>query len=340
MAESERRKLLKESLKKINKENKSELVQLADTKEDRQKIPTGIEQLDKFIGGGTVCGNFTVIYGGESVGKSTLVLQAIANAQKEDKICCYIDLEHSFDKERAEILGVNLTDLVLAEKCKTAEEALGIVRTLCQDKVVDLIVIDSVQAMSPLNEQQNKGKERKLEEREIAELARTLSKFFKVVAPDVFRAKVSVIMIGQVRISGIGTFFTRASMSGGEAIKHWATTRLFMRRGQTADAPVETYKEDFEDPDGKKRYRTKKKQIGFDCVFKLEKTKSSNSATEGSDLHLPFYYETGFPLPIDLGMPEFKNIKDIFKPDGCDGECTIIDENPKKKRGRPKKNEK
>jgi len=193
--------------------------------------------------------------------------------------------------------------------------------------------------MSPLNEQENKGKERKLQEREIAELARTLSKFFKVVAPDVYRAKASVILIGQVRIGGIGTFFTRATMSGGEAIKHWASTRIFMRRGQTADAPVEKYKETFEDPDGKEHYKTVKKQIGFDCVFKLEKTKSSDSEVEGSQLHIPFYYKTGFTPPEinihgESELEQFSNDK-IDKLVNEDKALSRIDPNPENFKQRP-----
>lgn len=334
MSKSERRKQLEESLKKINKNFKDTLVQFADTKETKEKIPFGIEELDQFIGGGHQCGNFTVIYGGESVGKSTLVLQAIAHAQSLGKVCCYIDLEHSFEKERAEQLGINLGDLILAEQCQTAEQALEIIRTLCKDKVVDLFVVDSIQAMSPINEQENKGKLRQLEEKEIAELARLLSKFFKVSAPDVFRAKASVLMIGQVRIGGIGTFFTRATMTGGQAIRHWASSRLFIRRGQTADAPTEKYKETWIDPDGKQRYRTKSKQIGFDCVFKLEKTKSADSQKEGSEIHLPFYYDSGFKEPIineelniDANTEDGKKVLEDLK--------EIVE--PKKKRGRPKK---
>jgi len=127
MAESERRKLLKESLKKINKDHKHNLIKLGDTVDDIEKIPLGIPLLDDFIGGGTKTGTFTVIYGGESVGKSTLTLQAIANAQKLGKLCCYIDLEHSYEKPRARALGVNTQDLVLSDECKTAEDALGII---------------------------------------------------------------------------------------------------------------------------------------------------------------------------------------------------------------------
>jgi len=294
MEKSERRKKLEETMKKFNKGQKDSILDFGTSSEDLEAIPTGIKLIDDFTGGGSKRGSFSIIYGGFSVGKSTLVLQQIGNAQKEGKICCYIDLEHSFDKQRAEQLGVNLDDLILAEKCGNAEQALEIIRALCKEKVVDYFAVDSVQAMSPLNEQENKGKERQLVEKEIAELARTLSKFFRVVAPDVFNAKASVVMIGQVRIHGIGTFFTRAGLTGGEALKHWASQMIFIRNGQGADAPVNSFKRYFLDPDGKLRYKTENKKIGFDAVLKLEKSKSSKSANEGSEIHVPFVFEKGF----------------------------------------------
>ena len=316
--ENERKKKLLETMKSFNKGQRSEILSFGNEAEDKELIPTGIKTIDKFIGGGTKRGTFTVIYGGQSVGKSTLVLQTIANAQKKDLICCYVDLEHTFDKDRAISLGISLDDLILAEKCENAEQALEIIRTLCKQKVVDLIVVDSVQAMSPKNEQENKGKERELASKEIAELARTLSKFFRVVAPDVFNAQASVIMIGQVRIAGIGSFYTHADMTGGEALKHWASTRCFIRKGQTKDSPVSKIKEYFIDPDGKIRYSTNDIQIGFDSVIKLEKTKSSSSAKEGQDIHVPFLYDKGFvdevimtediPIKIDAENDEEQKI--------------------------------
>jgi len=291
---NERRKKLLDTMKQFNKGQKEEILSFGNEAQEKEVIPTGIKAVDEFIGGGTKRGTFTVIYGGEKVGKSTLVLQAIANAQKDEKLCCYIDLEHTFDKERAISLGVNVEELVLAEKCENAEQALEIIRTLCKQKVIDLVVVDSIQAMSPKNEQENKGKERELASKEIAELARTLSKFFRVVSPDVFNAQASVIMIGQIRIAGIGSFYTHADLSGGEALKHWAFTRCFVRRGQKSDSPVRKFKEYFIDPEGKIRYSTQKEAIGFDVVMKLEKTKSSQSAKEGKEIHLPFLYNKGF----------------------------------------------
>jgi len=286
-------------MKKFNKGQKDSILDFGVSHEDSDVISTGIKRIDEFNGGGMKRGTFSILYGGYSVGKSTLVLQQIADAQKQGLICAYIDLEHTFEKPRAKQLGVNLEELVLAEKCSNAEQALEIIRALCKEKAVDYFAIDSVQAMSPLNEQENKGKERQLVEKEIAELARTLSKFFRVVAPDVFNAKASVVLIGQIRIHGIGTFFTRAGLTGGEALKHWANQMMFMRQGQGADAPVNQFKRYFLDPDGKLRYKTEKKKIGFDTVLKLEKTKSSESMPEGSDIHIPFVFEKGFVDSID-----------------------------------------
>lgn len=374
MDKSERRKKLEETMKAFNKNQKDSILDFGTSHEDNEVIPTGISTLDEFTGGGTKRGAFSIIYGGYSVGKSTLVLQQIANAQKEGKICCYIDLEHSFEKDRAKALGINLEELVLAEKCKNAEQALEIIRALCKEKAVDYFAIDSVQAMSPLNEQENKGKERQLVEKEIAELARTLSKFFRVVAPDVFNAKASVVMIGQVRIHGIGTFFTRAGLTGGEALKHWANQILFIRHGQGADAPVKEFKKYFYDKDSKLRYKTEKDKIGFDAVVKLEKTKSSKSASEGEDLHIPFIFDKGFVNEIEQGEKEIRiqgtkeekekiekelkekgildsKITNMVK-DEIESLSTVMDvteakkelkqleEKPKKKRGRPKKEKK
>jgi len=342
MSTSERRKKLVESLKLINKEFGNNFAEFACETTDKEVIPYGIDALDKFTGGGHSCGNFTVIFGAESTGKSTLVLQAIAKAQELGKICCYIDLEHSFSKERAETLGIKMDELILIDKAKNADESLGVIRRLCKDKVVDMFVVDSIQAMSTTAEQENKGKLRNLEEKEIAELARTLSKFFKVVAPDVYNAKASVIMIGQVRIGGIGTFFTKATMTGGEAIKHWASTRIFMRRGQGADAPVEKIKEYYTDPNGKERSKTVAHKIGFDCVMKLEKTKSSKAAREGSDIHLPFYFESGFLPPKEkISIEENNNIdqEDLERSVESNTNDSTEHKAPKGKSKRKKKND-
>lgn len=367
--QNERKLKLLETMKSFNK-IQGEILSFGTESEEKEVLPTGVTSFDNFIGGGTKRGTFTVIYGGQSVGKSTLVLQAIANSQKNGLICCYIDLEHTFEKDRAIALGVNLNELILAEKCDHAEQALEIIRTLTKEKVVDVVVVDSIQAMATIGEKETKaGKDKALTDKTIAELARVMSEFFKRVAPDVFNAKASVIMIGQIRIAGIGSFFTHASMSGGEALKHWANTRCFIRKGQNSDAPVSKFKCYFVDPENKIRFTTQKKEIGFDTVIKLEKTKSSKAEKEGSEIHLPFLYSQGFvseikeetdlPVVIDAKNDEERKLIEAYliekKPEDAiklglikeelknedlvqvQEEVPIVVEEPKKKRGRKSK---
>ena len=298
-----RRQALLETMKKINKDQ-GQFMDFAENLDNTEVINVGIPSLDKFIGGFKK-GAFTVAWGGMSCGKSTLALQAVANAQKEGKLCVYIDMERSFSKERAKQMGVNLQDLVLVSDCQTAEEALTIIRTLSKDKVCDFLVLDSIQAMSPKGEQENKGKERDLAEAEMAQLARTLSKFFRIVSPDVFKAKVAVLLIGQCRMS-LGSFIVRADLSGGEALKHWSYQTIFMRRGQGADAPSQKVVEYYCDPDKGVHKESKNIPCGFDAVLKLTKTKSSTSAVENSEIHIPFTFEKGFVESLDNQEEQIK----------------------------------
>lgn len=325
---NERQKKLLETMKKFNKGQKDTVLDFAKNTEDLEVIPTGIKRIDEFLGGGSKRGTYCIYWGGYSVGKTTLALQQIANAQKDGKICCYINLEKPIDQKRFKQFDVNLEELVLANHTRNAEQALSIIRTLCKDKVVDLIVIDSLNAMSPKAELESKGgKERDLEEKNIAELARTMSEFCRKVNPDIYRAKTSVIVIGQTRIGGIGTFFTRATLSGGEAIKFYAYNIVFMRKGQKSDSPASKFKEYYIDPDKKVRYRTVNEHIGFDVVLRMDKTNSSKSFKENEDIHIPFIYTEGFvdevkesddiPIKIDAKNDEEKEkIEEYLKEKG------------------------
>ena len=308
-----RREALLNTMKKINKEQ-GNFMDFANNSDNTEVIKSGIPSLDKFVGGFKK-GAFTVAWGGMSCGKSTLCLQTIANAQKEGQSCVYIDMERSFSKERAKQLGVNLEELVLVSNCQTAEEALTIIRTLSKDKVCDLLVLDSIQAMSPKGEQENKGKERDLAEAEMAQLARTLSKFFRIVSPDVFKAKIAVLLIGQCRMS-LGSFIVKADLSGGEALKHWSYQTIFMRRGQGADAPSQKVIEYYADPDLKIHKESKNVACGFDAVLKLTKTKSASSAVENSEIHVPFTFEKGFVETV--------NFDEQIQITGTEEEKTII----------------
>lgn len=357
---NERKKLLVETMKRLNKKMGKGFVEFAETSPEKEVISFGIKELDKFFGGGVPRRKFTVDFGGEDTGKSTRALHLTANAQKTGNICCYIDLERKFSKERAVQLGVNVEELVLIQTAKTAEAAMDAIRMLAQDKVVDLIVLDSIQSLSPKGEQETKkGKEKSIEDDEVALLARKLGKFFRVVSPDIFRANIAVYLIGQVR-QNLGGFFAFADLSGGNALKHYMSLCTFSRKGQKADFPVEKKKVELKTPDGEIHKKTITEVIGFDCVIKMVKSHIGDSAREGQTIHIPFYFQTGFispklegdePLSNHHPMEVFDGENNILK-ESEEYELTkdetikietpkpedIVKEKPKKRgRGRPKK---
>jgi protein RecA len=338
---SERRKALEQTLKNINKELGKDFFGFADEAPEAEVIPFGIEALDKFYGGGVPRRKFTVDFGSEDTGKSSRALHLVANAQKQGLIACYIDLERKFDKTRAEQLGVNLEELVLNQVAKTAEEAMDAIRTLAQDKVVDLIIVDSIQAMSPKAEQESKkGVQRSIEENEMALLAQKLGKFFRIVSPDIFRANIAVYLIGQVRMN-IGGFFAFADLSGGNALKHWMSFCSFSRKGQKADAPTIKQEVPVETPDGT-IMKKKDIAIGFDCVMKVEKSHIAGSAKENQEIHLPFYYDTGFNEPSLAETNPHATDKEALKQavisstavEGVKIALEDLQDKPKSKRGR------
>lgn len=341
--DNERKKKLIETLKNINKDKGSGFFTFADESPEKEVIPFGVEALDKFFGGGVVRRKFTVDFGAEDTGKSTRALHLVANSQKMGLIACYIDLERKFDKVRALEMDVNLEELVLNQNATTAEDAMDAIRNLAKDKVVDIIILDSIQAMSPTGEQETKkGVTKSLEEDEMALLARKLGKFFRVTAADVFNANIAVYLIGQIR-TNIGGFFAYADLSGGNALKHWMSMCVFSRKGQKADFPTEKRVVPVETPDG---VIEKKKDIviGFDCVLKMTKSHISESARENEEIHLPFLYETGF-YPKKERSEKDKAIDAEMIAKGKDvindfDMSKAIHVEPKKHRGRPKKEKK
>lgn len=297
----------------INKKINPNAIKFAKDEKTKERLPFGIEDLDKFTGG-TVRGNFCIVWGGDSVGKSTLAYIQIATNQKNKIKCAYFDLEHSFDAQRAKSFGVDLEELVLIEDLKNAEQAMNILIKLAKEKVIDYAVIDSIQAMSPKGQQETKkGKIKSVEDDDIALLARKMGQFLVMSKDHVYSANVGVLLIGQVRTGGIGTFATHSTLSGGHAVKHYSLMTLFMRKGQRADAPSENYKETVTDENGKKHQVTKSRPIGFDCVMKVEKKKVNDCVCEGTEVHLPFYFDGGFFQPIKL--EESKEIEEIKKED-------------------------
>jgi len=316
--ENEKKAKLLAAMKAINKKMGGSVLKFGSEEPPKTSFEWPVPELNSFCKA-LVRGNFSVLWGGNSVGKSTLAYQTIAHNQKQGFTCCLIDAEHNFNVDRAKEFDINLDELVLIEEIDTAEDGMDIIIQLCKDKVIDLFVVDSVQAMSPEGEQQTKKEVTKsIADDEMAMLARKLSKFFRVCATPLYKANAHLLLIGQVR-KGLGSFIVQDSLSGGEAQNHWATAIINMRRGQKADAP--TRKEKVEMDDGTTETITV--PLGHDCVFKINKTKVSNSKPENSDIHMPFYFSTGFINPETL--PKL--------PQGGTGQSEVValDNNPPKK---------
>ena len=293
--DNERRKKLNDTLKKFNKKHKTEVFTLGSEIKELPVIPSGVKKIDDFLGGGFKRGGHTIVWGVYSSGKTALVLQTLANAQKMGLFVCFVNSEKPIDPSRFEFFGINLEEMVYIEAPEHAEQALEGMRSLCRDKVIDLFIVDSTNGLGPKNKQYTaKGQERALEKKNVATTALMLSEFYNTVNPHVFRSKASVIWIGQGRVQGIGSFFVRMGLSCGEAQKFYAYQIISTRLGQGSDAPVQKFKEYFVDPDGKVRFSTVDEKIGFDVVLKMEKTNSSRSVKKGQDLHVAYLDNKGF----------------------------------------------
>lgn len=294
MKKNERKEKLKEVMSSLCKDFGKESIRFANEYEGKTRSPFGVDRLDTFLGGGTLFGNFSVLFGGDGVGKTTLVYMKIAYVQNKGGTAVLIDMERSFNEERAKQFGVNLKELILVDEVKDAEEALDIIIRLSASKAIDFIALDSVQALSPRAENETKkGVEKSVAEDEYALLARKLSKFLRMSAGYIHRGRIEVLLIAQVRMN-LGGFIALEDLSGGKALRHWSTLILYMRKGSKADAPTKKEKEFYFDSTGKEKTRTVDKIIGFPAVFKIIKTKLNGSAPEHSELCLPFYFDTGF----------------------------------------------
>src|SRR3989339_518225 len=192
---------------------------------DVNAIPTGSIGLDAILGvGGLPRGRIVEIFGPESSGKTTLALHVIAEAQKAGGIAAFIDAEHALDPEYAQRIGVKLPELLISQP-DTGEQALDIVESLVRSGNVDVIVVDSVAALTPKDEiegergQQHVGKQ-----------ARLMSQALRKLTAIVSRSKTIVVFINQIRMQ-IGVMFGNPETTpGGKALKFYTSVRLDIRR--------------------------------------------------------------------------------------------------------------
>jgi recombination protein RecA len=225
---TEKAKALQAALAQIEKQfGKGSIMRLGEGEviEDIQVVSTGSLGLDIALGvGGLPRGRVVEIYGPESSGKTTLTLQVIAEMQKLAGTCAFIDAEHALDIQYAQKLGVNLQDLLISQP-DTGEQALEIVDALVRSGSVDLIVVDSVAALTPKAELEGE-----MGDSLPGLQARLMSQALRKLTATIKKTNCMVIFINQIRMK-IGVMFgSPETTTGGNALKFYASVRLDIRR--------------------------------------------------------------------------------------------------------------
>jgi recombination protein RecA len=225
---TEKAKALQAALQQIEKQfGKGSIMRLGEGEviEDIQVVSTGSLGLDIALGvGGLPRGRVIEIYGPESSGKTTLTLQVIAEMQKVAGTCAFIDAEHALDIQYAQKLGVNLQELLISQP-DTGEQALEIVDALVRSGSIDLIVVDSVAALTPKAELEGE-----MGDSLPGLQARLMSQALRKLTANIKKTNTMVIFINQIRMK-IGVMFGNPeTTTGGNALKFYASVRLDIRR--------------------------------------------------------------------------------------------------------------
>jgi recombination protein RecA len=226
--DDDRKKALAQALGQIEKQfGKGSVMRMGDgtSIRDIEAISTGSIGLDVALGiGGLPKGRVVEIYGPESSGKTTLTLQVIAEAQKTGGTAAFIDAEHALDPNYAEKLGVNVDELLVSQP-DTGEQALEITDMLVRSGAVDIIVIDSVAALTPKAEIEGE-----MGDSHMGLQARLMSQALRKLTGNIKRSNVMVVFINQIRMK-IGVMFgSPETTTGGNALKFYASVRLDIRR--------------------------------------------------------------------------------------------------------------
>lgn len=219
--------LLNDTLKAIQtKFGEGSIMKLGDApKVDINTIPTGSIGLDMALGvGGIPRGRIIEIFGPESSGKTTLSLHIVAEAQKLGGVCAYIDAEHAMDPDYTKKLGVNINDLLISQP-DNGEQALEIVESLVRTGKIDVVVVDSVAALTPKDEIEGD-----MGAYHVGKQARLMSQALRKLTAIVARSKTVVIFINQIRMQ-IGVMFGNPETTpGGKALKFYTSVRLDIRK--------------------------------------------------------------------------------------------------------------
>ncbi len=223
-------KALQLAMEKIEKEHgKGTIMKMGEEKvEDISVIPTGSLGLNLALGvGGYPRGRIIEIYGPESSGKTTLAIHAIAEAQKAGGIAAFIDAEHAFDRFYAEKLGVDIDNLLISQP-DSGEQALEVADQLIRSSAIDIIVIDSVAALTPKAELEGDMGENK-----VGLQARLMSQALRKLTASINKTNTTCIFINQLR-EKIGVMFgTPETTTGGNALKFYASVRIDIRKSSS-----------------------------------------------------------------------------------------------------------
>jgi recombination protein RecA len=248
--QEKKNKTISEAIKVIHKQFGSGSIMRLDNSliQEVEVIPTGSVALDVALGiGGLPRGRIVEIYGPESSGKTTLTLHAIAEAQKAGGVCAFIDAEHALDTEYAKRLGVQLDDLLVSQP-DCGEQALEICDTLVRTGAIDLIVIDSVAALTPRAEIEGD-----MGDSHMGLQARLMSQALRKLTAVISKTKTVVVFINQLR-QKIGVVYGNPETTpGGNALKFYCSVRLDIRR--------------------KKAIKRGEETIGSECKVKVVKNK-------------------------------------------------------------------
>jgi recombination protein RecA len=228
MMDENRKKALSAALSQIERQfGKGSVMRLGDASivQNVKTISTGSLGLDVALGvGGLPCGRVVEIYGPEASGKTTLTLQAIAECQKQNGTAAFVDAEHALDPVYAKKLGVNVDELLVSQP-DTGEQALEITDMLVRSGAVDLVVVDSVAALTPKAEIEGE-----MGDQHMGLQARLMSQALRKLTGNIKRSNTLVIFINQIRMK-IGIMFGNPeTTTGGNALKFYASVRLDIRR--------------------------------------------------------------------------------------------------------------
>ena len=263
--DAERKKALSAALSQIERQfGKGAMMRMGDASAVRDVgvISTGSLSLDLALGiGGLPRGRVVEIYGPESSGKTTLTLEAVSQAQREGGTAAFIDAEHALDPQYAEKIGVNVDELLVSQP-DTGEQALEIADMIVRSGAVDVVVVDSVAALTPRAELEGE-----MGDSHVGLQARLMSQALRKLTANIKRSNTLVVFINQIRMK-IGVMFgSPETTTGGNALKFYASVRLDIRRIGTIKKGDEVVGNETRVKVVKNKLAPPFKQVVFDILY-------------------------------------------------------------------------